>query len=210
MVIYLYLDESGNLKLAKGPANYFVIAVLGIAEPAPLRQAIERARRHALPPRLRRLPEIKASLASDQFRGLVYRGLARLPLEIHTLAFNTANVPYYLRGKQGVLYCHLTGEVVSHALDPEDLLIYLSLDRRHLQGIARPNFDEHLRARLALGLPGNAHLEVYHRDSATDWGVQAVDFICWALYQKYQYGNTGWYEMIEAQIKTERLLFEPK
>ncbi len=140
MVIYLYLDESGTLKLAKGPANYFVMAVLRIAEPASLRQTIERARRHALPSRLKRLPEIKASLASDQFRGLVYRGLARL----------------------------------------------------------------------ALGLPGNAHLEVYHRDSTTDWGVQAADLVCWALYQKYQYGNTGWYEMIEAQIKTERLLFEPK
>jgi len=140
MVIYLYLDESGTLRLAKGPVNYFVMAVLGIAKPAPLRQVIERARRHALPPRLRHLPEIKASLASDQFRGLVYRGLARL----------------------------------------------------------------------ALGLPGNAHLEVYHRDSTTDWGVQTADFVCWALYQKYQHGDTGWYEMIEAQIKTERLLFEPK
>ncbi len=41
MVIYLYLDESGTLKLAKGPANYFVMAVLGIAKPAPLRQVGE-------------------------------------------------------------------------------------------------------------------------------------------------------------------------
>lgn len=209
-MVYLYLDESGTLRLAKGPANYFVMAVLRTAEPSSLRQAIERARRHALPPCLKRLPEIKASLASDQFRGLVYRGLARLPLEIHTLAFNTTNVPHYFRGKQGVLYCHLAGEVISHALKPEDLLIYLSLDRRHLQGIARPDFDEHLRARLALGLPGNTHLEVYHRDSTTDWGVQAADLVCWALYQKYQYGNTGWYEMIEAQIRTERVLFEPR
>lgn len=112
------------------------MAVLRIAKPASLRQVIERARRHALPPRLKRLPEIKASLASDQFRGLVYRGLARL----------------------------------------------------------------------ALGLPGNAHLEVYHEDSTTDPGLQAVDFVCWALYQKYQYGDIDWYRMIEAQIKTERPL----
>ena len=210
MVVYLYLDESGTLRLTKGPANYFVMAVLRIAEPASLRQAIERARRHALPSRLKRLPEIKASLASDQFRGLVYRGLARLPLEIHTLAFNTTNVPHYFRGKQGVLYCHLAGETISHALKPEDLLVYLSLDRRHLQGIARPDFDDHLRARLALGLPGNAHLEVYHEDSTTDPGVQAADFACWALYQKYQRGDATWYRMIETQVKTERVLFEPK
>ncbi len=78
MVVYLYLDESGTLGLAKGPANYFVMAVLRTAEPASLRQTIERARGHALPSRLRRLPEIKASLASDQFRGLVYRRLAQL------------------------------------------------------------------------------------------------------------------------------------
>ncbi|MEA3339094.1 MAG: DUF3800 domain-containing protein [Chloroflexota bacterium] len=108
-----------------------------------------------------------------------------------------------------MLYCHLTGEVVSHALNPDDLLAYLSLDRRHLQGITRPDFDDHLRARLALGLPGNAYLEVYHRDSTTDVGLQAVDFACWALYQKYQRGDASWYEMIEPH-KTERVLFEPK
>lgn len=209
-MVYLYLDESGALRLAKGPASYFVMTVLRTTEPASLRQAIERARRHALPPRLSRLPEIKASLAGDRFRGLVYRGLARLPLDIHALAFNTTNVPHFFRGKQGILYCHLAGEVVSYALNTEDLLIYLSLDRRHLQGIARPDFDDHLRARLTLGLPGNAHLEVYHEDSTTDPGLQAADFACWALYQKYQYGNINWCRMIEEQIKTEQLLFEPK
>ncbi|MEA3339095.1 MAG: hypothetical protein U9R15_03930, partial [Chloroflexota bacterium] len=68
---------------------------LGVVEPAPLRQAIERARRHTLPPRLRHLPEIKASLASDRFRRRLYRDLTRLPLEIHALILNTTNVPHH-------------------------------------------------------------------------------------------------------------------
>ncbi len=210
MVSYLYLDESGSLRLAKGPSNYFVMAVLRTAEPPSLRQVIERARRHTLPPCLKRLPEFKASLASEGFRRRLYRDLARLSLDIHALVFDTTDAPYFFREKQGLLYCHLVWEVIAHALDRDDLLIYLSLDRRHLQGIARPDFDDHLRARLILGLPENAHLEIYHRDSTTDPGLQAVDFACWALYQKYQHNETEWYKMIEAQIKTEYVLFEPK
>ncbi len=38
-------------------------------------------------------------------------------------------------------------------------------------------------------------------------GLQAVDFISWAIFRKYERGDFEYYELIKEKIVDERLLF---
>ena len=86
----------------------------------------------------------------------------------------------------------------------------MALDRRRTRNLSTTEFNAHLQAGIEFYLPAGAYLDIHHCDSTTDIGIQAVDFVCWALYQKYQREDTHWYEIIAPRIASERVLFRQK
>jgi hypothetical protein len=65
----------------------------------------------------------------------------------------------------------------------------------------------HLRVALDLHFPALAHLEIIHRDSTTDPGLQAIDYVCWAAFQKWQRGDPAWYALISNRVITCRIIW---
>lgn len=209
---YVYLDESGQPRQTKRPEDVFVVAALRVEDPGQLRKLFRRTRGYALPRRLRHINEVKANAAPDRFREQLYRGLADLGknLVIHSTILHTFDLPYPLRKYEGILYAHTTTHTAARCVNPGDRFINLLLDRRNMPDLPVSQFDAHLQAGIGFGMSFGAYLEIGHRDSTTDVGIQAADFVCWALYQKYQRGDTRWYEIIASRIASESVMFRGK
>lgn len=209
---HIYLDESGQPRQTKRPEDTFVVAALRVEDPRRLRKPFRRTRRHALPRRLRHLNEVKASAAPDRFRERLYHSLADLEenLIVHSTILHTSDLPYPLQKYEGILYAHATTHTAARCVDPGDRFINLLLDRRNMPDLPVSQFDAHLQAGIGFCMSSGAYLEIGHRDSTTDVGIQAADFMCWALYQKYQREDTRWYEIIASRVASECVMFRGK
>ncbi len=170
-----------------------------------IRKLFEQVKRYTLPKEQRHLTEIKASRAPDRFRRRVLLGLSKLDVEVCLSVCQAELIPWELRGHEGLVYLNLVREAISPCLTEETQLAYVVIDKRQLHGISRADFNLHLRVALALYLPANARLEIVHRDSTTDPGLQAVDYVCWAAFQKWQRGEPEWYALISNQVVTQKI-----
>ena len=124
-------------------------------------------------------------------------------MEIHLAIVELSRLPQSMKGNEGLLYIYLVQEVLTNCVSVQDSQVALVFDRRRLKGMHRSEFNAHIRARLALDFGEGVHTEIYHRDSTTDVGIQAADFVCWSAYRKHQHGDSRWYDIIRDRIKTE-------
>ncbi len=187
----------------------FLTAAIRLDDFNPLRRLFRRVRRHSLSGQSRSLSEIKAVAASNHFRRSLYAGLAALDgLAISALIVPVTRLPYPLRQHEDILYAHMVTGVAAQCLKGiSSPAVYLALDQRDTPGLTSMQLTSHLQAGLGAYLPSGGHLEIYYRDSTTDVGIQAVDFVSWALYQKYQRNDARWYDIIASQIVSEQVLF---
>ena len=207
-MIHIAFDEAGSFGAATGEEQCFIIGALRMRNIKPLRKLFRQTKRYALPKRLRHLAEVKASAAPDKFRERLYRGLSQLDVEIHLAVVALDGLPHRLRDNESLLYVYMVQEVLIRSVSATGDHVVLVFDQRRLKGMHRAEFNAHVRARMSLVVGENTRLEIYHRDSTTDVTVQAIDFVCWAAYRKYQRGDNRWYDLIRDKIETEIRLFQ--
>ena len=88
--------------------------------------------------------------------------------------------------------------------DPKDkILIYI--DQRETNKFLKENFKNYLNESITKW--GNDSFEIKIKPSHTEKCLQAVDFISWAIFRKYESGDYEYYEIIKNKIIEENLLF---
>jgi hypothetical protein len=105
----------------------------------------------------------------------------------------------------GAIYHLAIAETVRRAAQRQRQLD-LHLDKHYTSPKLRKRLDEAIHARLA-GLAAN--VLVRHEDSIAAKGLQAADFVAWAVFQKYARGRTEFYQIIAPRVVDEALLQIP-
>ena len=82
--------------------------------------------------------------------------------------------------------------------------IEIVLDRRYTKEHLRYLLERAIREGIS-GLP-QRYVMIRQEDSMLSKELQAVDFIAWALYQKYERGDNKFYEQIAPRIVEEELV----
>jgi|Deesub1362A_J573_1020465.scaffolds.fasta_scaffold00529_29 hypothetical protein len=200
--MYLYLDESGDLGFKKG-TKHFVMALFTTRNQKAVSKAIARVKRKKLPRKLKGISEIKASRAPRKFARYVYKALAKENIAIYVTIVPTYKIPQHLRCEEGSLYNYIAGKTLLSAPLGESSEIYLYLDKRSHKGLTTREFNEHLRARVLHRFDRKTRFEIYHRPSETLNCLQAADFICWAIYLKYEWKDEEWYQILKDKIRSE-------
>lgn len=200
--MYIFLDESGNLKTNRPEGEYFVISIIMISHPKQLEVLVRRTKQAKLSRKQRsRTAEVKASKATDKFKKYFYERFPNLNLEVYAIVYDVLKTPEQLRDKQGLIYLHLTKELLKQANIKKDQEIYLYLDKRSLKGITHLEFDTSLKEEFVVDFKRPTRFEIYHVDSRTHNGIQAADFISHAIYEKYQKEYSKWYDLIRDKIR---------
>ena len=207
-ILYLFLDEAGNFRGNRD--RYFVLALFVTRYPRATKKCFVRAKQAKLPRKYRHYTEIKFSdrVIPSRFKKHVLRQLVKEDVRIYTLLFDKRNIPDELRQQgEGLTYCHLVGQLLELCPLAESEAIHLFMDRRKLKGLTREEFNLDLKTHLLPQLRKGTSFDIQHVDSTTSVNIQLADFVSGAIFQRYERGNSEYYDIIAEKIEVERELF---
>ena len=198
---YMFLDESGELGFSEKSSKFFTIALLmcGLKEEQELQRIIKKVRQKILKKKLRQSTEIKWNNSNEIIKIKVLERLSRINLEIFSIILDKSKVYDYLKGKKHKLYNYLSNLIINEcSIDGKfELIVDRSKNKRSL----RDDFDRYIRHSAKDKCP---NLTIRHEDSKSNGGLQAMDFISGAIFNKYEFGNISYYNFIKDKIVTEK------
>jgi hypothetical protein len=90
-------------------------------------------------------------------------------------------------------------------LIPLNETIHLIASKRETNKFLNQNFKNYLEKQAT-----NTHkvdLKIEIKSPHEEKGLQAVDFICWSIFRKIEYGDESYYNKIKSKIVEENPLF---
>lgn len=202
----VFIDESGDLGFKNNSSKFFVITILATEDYLGIKRCVKKIRKRKLKKRIKEPPEIKANNSTKEIRIMILTDLANLRIEIHCIILKKENVYEYLKSKKEVLYNYVCGLILTDILpfiSPKEIQIII--DKRSKNRFIRENFDKYVLSKLN---SKNKKIVISHFESRNEEGLQAVDFISWSIFRKYEMDDTFYCSIVQNKIETERRLFQ--
>jgi len=202
-MVFVYIDESGDLCFSEGSSKVFVVGYLACNDPLILQRSLKRIRQGKLKKELKDMPEFKFYEASDKVKGLVFERLGSLDITCGYVAVNKDRVNLSLRGKKTILYNYFTRQLLDDVItfyDNEKKITVL-MDKPYSNRNLRESMNEYL-SRMASRISAS-RLDILHEDSCKCAGIQFVDFIVGAVRRKYEAGDDTYMQKIKCATKKE-------
>lgn len=199
----MFLDESGELgfNFNKGSTKFFTITLLicGVREEQELQRVIKKIRKRVLRKELKKSNEIKWNNSSDDIKKKIFERIERINFEVFTIILDKSKVYDYLKDKKHKLYNYLSNLIIAEcSIDGKfELIVDRSKNKRSL----RDDFDNYIRNNLKREC---SNLIIQHADSKSNGGLQVLDFISGAIFNKYEFNNLEFYNKIKERITTEK------
>ena len=198
--MYIYLDESGDLGFNRQSSKHYVIAVLATREPKTIENALKRYRRKirkAPSKKNRKFGEFKFNKAPDSVKIGILDIISSKNVELGYVHVEKARVYPELREKRNEFYAYICRILLDKfLLESSDLKIDLIVDRQFSKK-HRENFDKYLGWNITEILDGLKVLNIAHIDSRQEPCLQAVDFVCGAVYRCYNQHDPKYLEMVK-------------
>ena len=208
-MIYLYLDESGDLGFdffAKKPSRFFTVTVM-LVHGVENRKKISNAVRRTLKNKLRRLkkPELKGSKQSIEVKKYFYKKVEPVPFGLYAITLNKRRVYDYLSQEKDRVYNFIARKVLDVIpIEDASLRVSLIIDRSKSKKEIR-EFDEYIIRQLSGRIDPRIPLDIDHHMSHEDRLIQAVDLFAWGIFRKYEKNDTEWYDIFREKIKYDDL-----
>lgn len=212
-VLYIFLDEAGNLTFSKKGTDYFILSALVVERPFPCYNKLINLRYdlveygfniesfHASsdspPVRDRVFKEIKSKLNSIRIDSLVIEKRKTLPALQKEINFYPEMVGYLIRYiLRGVNLKNYDEIIVFTDTIP------LQKKRRAIEGETKIV----IRDCIPKGL--NIKFQVIHHSSKSNICLQIVDYCCWAIFRKWERNDNQPYNIIKPSINSEFEIFK--
>jgi len=206
---YIFLDESGDLGFKKTSSKWFLFTIAMVSDPRSLERIVKKVWR-PLKKKHKRLGELHAYHANDITRRRMLKGLSEVPdLRVLCIILNKEKVYVELQNQKNYLY-NYTANILLDRLHTKEILsakdhIELYTDRKDTKKYLRENFTQYLTNSMQRRRDGTFGVTLH--TSHENRSLQAVDFISWAIFRKYEKNDFEFYEIIKNKIVDERLLF---
>ena len=130
-------------------------------------------------------------------------------LKILCIILNKRKVYIDLQNPKSYLY-NYTANILLERLNNKKILnpkdeVKIYIDQRETNKFLKKNFEDYLKSNLKKWDNGKIAIKI--KPSHTEKCLQAVDFISWAIFRKYERGDYEYYEVIKNKIIGENLLF---
>lgn len=207
--MYIFLDESGDLGFSKKSSKWFLVTIAMTRDERCLERVVKKVWR-TLQKKHKHIGELHASNEKDTTRSKLLRMLSECDdLKIMTVILNKEKVFTDLQNQKNHLY-NYTANILLDRLHNKYILeddeeIDLVVDRKDTKRALRENLINYLTNSMNQRRSSNFVLNLHA--SHENKSLQAVDFISWAIFRKYECGDYEFYEIIKNKIIDERLLF---
>lgn len=213
-MLYLYLDESGDLGfdfVNKKPSKYFTITILavrGFKENRLLLEAVKKTLRRKLNPkgkRKRLVAELKATKTTLEIKKYFYQQLKSIDLDVYAITLNKRRVYETLIQNKSRVYNFIARNVLDQiSYEDANLRIELTIDKSK----SKPeilDFNNYIRRQLEAQIDPKVPLEIYHRNSESSGGLQAVDMFSWGIFEKHERKKIEWFNIFKSKVKYDSL-----
>ncbi|MCF6150415.1 MAG: DUF3800 domain-containing protein [Candidatus Kuenenia sp.] len=204
-MLYLYLDESGDLGFdffTKNPSKYFTVTVM-LVQGMENRKRIAKAIKRTIQNKLlkQKGTELKGSKQSIEVKKYFYSHVESVPFEIYTLTLNKRRVYDYLTQKKDRVYNFIARKVLdvipfANASVRIGLVIDRSKSKKEIK-----EFDNYLIQQLSGRIEPKIPLDIDHHLSHEDLPLQAVDMFSWGIFRKYEKDDWEWFNIFREKIK---------
>jgi hypothetical protein len=196
---HAFIDESGTVAPFSG-SHFLVIALLGMTRPRPIELHVKRA-----------LKKYGTSLASGEMKADASREVVVKQL-LQAIAQESVTIIAVVVDKQNIarpptdpeeMYREAVTRVVRHAVARWPR-IDVCLDKRYTAKHLRYELEKVIREGIA-----DLHQEVViirQEDSIACKELQATDYVAWAFFQKYERGDSSFYEIIADRVVIEEVI----
>lgn len=210
---YIFLDESGDLGFNFDKARttkFFVITAIFTIRKNPIEKAISKTRKilfNSQP--AKHSGVLHANHESPKIRTRALSLIAEKDIGILSIYLNKQRVYTKLREEKSILYNYvaniLLDRVCRKKLLPTDEPIILIASRRETNKFLNENFKQYLYNQTIL--KHSLRISVEIKSTREESGLQAADFVSWAIFRKYEYGDDSYYNLIKRRIVEENPLF---
>lgn len=206
---HIFIDESGDLGFSKRSSRWFILTMVLTNNHRKIEKCVKRVHK-GLKKKYKKVSELHAYHSDYLTKKRILRFLSEVDdLQIHCIILNKKKVYVDLQNQKNHLY-NYTANILLDRLhkkqnfkNKDKVLIYI--DQRETNKFLKKNFENYLTKSLVK--KGNSKFEIKIKPSHTEKCLQAVDFISWAMFRKYEQGDYEYYEIIKNKITGENLLF---
>lgn len=206
---YIFLDESGDLGFSKGSSRWFVLTIVFTNNHRKIEKCVKKVHK-TLKKKYKKVSELHAYHTDEITRKRVLKLLAKTEdLKILSIILNKEKVYTDLQNQKSFLY-NYTANILLDRLhnknilkDDDKVLIYI--DQRETNKFLKKNFENYLTENLNGKIKNSFEIKI--KGSETEKCLQAVDFISWTIFRKYEQNDYEYYKIIEEKIIEENLLF---
>ena len=209
---YIFLDESGDLGFdfeKKRTTKYFVVTFLFINEKRPIEKIIKSIHRGLRKNYRIRTGVLHAHKEEPITCSRFCKKIIKKDCKIMTIYLNKLKVYTRLQDEKQILYNYVTNilldRIITKKLVDKTKKIHLIASRRETNKFLNENFTNYLTNQARNNYRVDIKIEV--KTPYEEKGLQAVDFISWAIFRKYEYGDDSYYNIIKEKIVEENSLF---
>ena len=206
-MMYVYLDESGDLGFGQGGTKYFTIAFVVMEDPIPFRRCVKSVKvKYDIP----RDVELKGYTTRESIKTDLLNRFAKLDIEVHSITVRKKNVNPRLQRDTNIFYNYMVGlSLVERILqEPPNSDVIINIDKRIISITSGAKFDEYLRLKTWYERERqDIELKIYHIDSQKSHAIQGIDIICNSIFRKYNSNNYKLFNIIQGKVKSDRRLF---
>jgi hypothetical protein len=206
---YIFLDESGDLGFKPTSSKWFLFTIVLTNDHKKIEKVIKGIRK-GLKKKFK-LKELHAYHSNAITKHPMLKRLSELDdFKVMCIVLNKKKVYVDLQNQKNYLY-NYTANILLDRLHNKKLIktdepISLFIDQKDTSKFIRENFEKYLKDNL-VKRGNNGKIEIRIKPSHTEKCLQAVDFVSWAIFRKYEKGDYEYYEDIKDKIVEEKLLF---
>lgn len=210
---YIFFDESGDLGFdfsKKRTSRYFVVTFLFTAEKRRVERAVKKTFTGLSPHDSKgHAGVLHAVNELPRTRQKLLNLLAEQDITVLTLYLDKKRVYTKLKDEREVLYNFvantLLDRIMSKELIPTDEPITLIASRRETSRFLNLNFKNYLEDTVKRNhkIPLTVEIKTPHQEK----GLQAVDFVSWAIFRQFEYSDTTYYDIIKKKVIEESSLY---
>lgn len=200
---YAFMDESGTVGASTG-THFLVVAALTVASPrdleVPVRRALKKSGRDLT------IGEIKASRAAEKGNLRMLEAAASHTVGIVAVVVDQKAISVSPKDSEEIYRQAVTR--VIHILLEHFPKIDICLDKRYSNPLLRDRLEEHIRENIMDVYPQMALIR--QQSSHDRKELQVIDAVAWAFFQKYERGNSRFYDVIASKVIGEEVIVRKK
>lgn len=205
------MDESGDLGFnfdKRGTTSYFLITFLFTRSKRPIEKCVKKVHL-GLRKKYKKIGVLHAYIEEPVTKRRLLSLLAEKDCKIMTILLNKKKVYTKLQDEKPVLYNYVTNilldRIFTKKLIQSDDSIKIIASRKETNKFLNENFKLYLHSQLAANYKVKVSISV--KTPAEQKALQAVDFVSWAIFRKYEYKDDTYYNLIRGKIVEENPLF---